>query len=287
MSYLDKVNRCNRWQPSRFSPFTVAGTQVGWLTKARVAELKKHARVFVPAHGGIALHPALETARARTQAVSAIAPALIASGHFPKLRKEMYAVKNRWSEKEHFRLDRGLVGAFGVRAYGVHVNGFVEKRSGPHLWIGTRAIDKMVEPGKLDNMVAGGQPAGLTLIKNVIKECQEEAGIGARRAATARPASVITYACERDGGLKADTLFCFDLEMPTREIPKPSEEIAAYDLISLSEALRLVRTTDRFKFNVSLVIIDFAIRRGLITPEKDKYFETIVSGLHMYPQPVV
>lgn len=287
MSYLDKVNRCNRWQPSRFAPFTVAGTQVGWLTPERVAVLTKHAKVFVPAHGGVALHPSLKTPRARTQAIKDVAPTLIASGHFPKLRKEMYAVKNRWSETEHFRIDRGLVGAFGVRAYGVHVNGYVEKRDGLHLWIGTRATDKMVEPGKLDNMVAGGQPAGLSLIKNVIKECEEEASIGARRASTARPASVITYACERDGGLKADTIFCFDLEMPARERPKPSEEIASYQLMPVTEALRVVRSTDRFKFNVSLVIIDFAIRRGLITPEKEKDFEAIVSGLHIYPQPMV
>lgn len=38
----------------------------------------------------------------------------------------------------------------------------------------------------------------------------------------------------------------------------------------LREALRLVRTTDRFKFNVALVIIDFAIRHGMITPERER-----------------
>ena len=77
LSYLDKVNRCNRWQPSRFAPLTVAGTQVGWLTAERVAVLARHAKVFVPAHGGIALHPSLKTPRARTQAVRDIAPALM------------------------------------------------------------------------------------------------------------------------------------------------------------------------------------------------------------------
>jgi hypothetical protein len=287
MSYLEKVNLCNRWQPSRFAPFTVAGTQVGWLTAERVSALADHREIFTPAHGGIALSRALATPQARTKAFKEIAPALRASGHFPGLRKELHAVKNRWSEKEHFRLDRGLVPAFGVRAYGVHVNGFVTKRDGLHVWIGTRSTDRMVEPGKLDNIVAGGQPAGLSLIKNVIKECKEEASIGAARARTAKPASVITYVCERDDGLRADTLFCFDLEMPRTEKPKPSEEIASYELMPIGEALRLVRSTDRFKFNVNLVMIDFAIRRGFITPEKEKDFEAIVSGLHVYPQPLV
>jgi hypothetical protein len=287
MSYLDKVNLCNRWRPKRFAPFTVAGTQVGWLTHERVRALKGLGKVFVAAKGGIALNPKLKTPKARTEAIKDIAPLLRKTGHFPRLRKELYAVKNRWSESECLQLDRGLVPAFGVRAYGVHVNGFVKKKDGLHLWIGTRATDRMIEPGKLDNMVAGGQPAGLSLIKNVIKECEEEASIGAARAKTARPAGIITYACERDDGLRADTLFCFDLEMPAREKPKPSEEIVAFELMPIGEVLRLVRTTNRFKFNVGLVIIDFAIRNGLITPEKEKDFEAIVAGLHTYPQPVV
>ncbi len=287
MSYLEKVNLCNRWRPKRFAPFLVAGVQVGWITHERVRALKDFGKVFVAAKGGIALNPKLKTPKARTQAVKDIAAQLRKTGHFPGLRKELYAVKNRWSESEYFQMDRGLVPAFGVRAYGVHVNGFVKKKDGLHLWIGTRATDRMIEPGKLDNMVAGGQPAGLSLIKNVIKECAEEAAIGAARARTAKPASVITYACERDDGLRADTLFCFDLEMPSRAKPKPSEEIVGFELMPIREALRLVRTTNRFKFNVGLVIVDFAIRNGLITPEKDKDFEAIVAGLHMYPQAVV
>lgn len=287
MSYLDKVNLCNRWRPKRFAPFTVGGAQVGWITHERVRALKHFKRVFVPAKGGIALNPKLKTPKARTEAIKEIAAQLRKTGHFPGLRKELYAVKNRWSESEYFRLDRGLVPAFGVRAYGVHVNGFVKRKDGLHLWIGTRARGRMIEPGKLDNMVAGGQPAGLSLIENVVKECEEEASIGAARAKTARPAGVITYVCERDGGLRADTLFCFDLEMPLSAKPKPSEEIVSFELMPVREALRLVRTTKRFKFNVGLVIVDFAIRNGLITPEKDKDFEAIVAGLHTYPQPVV
>lgn len=287
MSFLEKVKLCNRWRPARLRPFTIDGTQVGWLTPERVEVLKAFADTFVPAHGGIAFHRRHASAKARTAAFKALVPALIASGSFRSPRKELYAVKNRWSEREYFRIDRAYAAAFGVRAYGVHVNGFVRKKDGLHLWIGRRADDVMIEPGKLDNMVAGGQPAGLSLIRNVIKECAEEAGIGERRARTAAPTGVITYACARDDGVRADTLFCYDLEMPRRERPKPSEEIAAYELVPVKEALRLVRATDRFKFNVNLVIIDFAIRHGILTPESERNFEEIVRGLHTYPQPVV
>lgn len=287
MSYLDKVQACNRWDPSGYVPFSVAGTQVGWLTRPRAAFLKRYPDVFVRAGKGIAMHPALATPRDRTHAVQGIAGDLCASGLFPPLRDELYAVKNHWGSPTFFRLDRGLVAAFGTRAYGVHLNGFVRKRDGLHLWIGTRTKARPVDPGKLDNMVAGGQPAGLSLVKNLAKECAEEAAIGAKRAAAAIPTGVITYCCEREGGLRADTLYCYDLEMTAREKPRPSEEITAFDLMPATEVLRLVRTTNRFKFNVTLVIIDFAIRHGLIRADSEGDFEAIVAGLHVYPQPVV
>lgn len=288
MSYLDKISACNRWDRAHFVPFVVAGIQVGWLTPARAAVLRRHPRVFVKAPaGGVAMHPALSTAKARSAVVAGLLPDLCASGHFPPPRHELYAVKNSWSDKPLLEMDRGLMPAFGARSYGVHVNGFVRKRDGLYLWIGTRTKARPVEPGKLDNMVAGGQPAGLSLIDNVIKESAEEAALSAKRAATAKPVGVITYCCARDGGLRPDTLFCYDLEMPAREKPKPSEEIVAFDLMPVDEVLRLVRTTARFKFNVNLVIIDFAVRHGVITPDRTRDFETIVAGLHRHPQPFV
>jgi len=39
-----------------------------------------------------------------------------------------------------------------------------------------------------------------------------------------------------------------------------------------------VRRTDDFKFNVNLVIIDFALRHGLVTPEDPEYLD-LVTGL--------
>ena len=49
---------------------------------------------------------------------------------------------------------RGAVAAFGVRTYGIHVNGYVEPGvetgAGLRLWIARRAKDKATAPGKLD-----------------------------------------------------------------------------------------------------------------------------------------
>jgi len=271
----------------RFVPFTVEGVQYGWLTPERAEVLLTHGSVFQLAASGVGMNAKLNTPAKRSRAVADIASELTRTGIFLKPRGELYAVKNRWSERSAFNIDRAFVPALGLRAFGVHVNGVVQKRGSPHLWIGTRAKSLLVEPGKLDNMVAGGQPAGLGLMENLIKECGEEAHITPRLARTAKPASVITYSFACPEGLRVDTLFCYDLVMPAAVKPRPSDEISGYALKALPEVLKLVRTTQRFKFNVGLVIIDFAIRCGLVTPENEPDFERIVAGLHEAPQPIV
>ena len=60
------------------------------------------------------------------------------------------------------QVDRGALPALGIAAEGVHVNGLVERPDGPWMWLGRRAKDKLLDPGKLDHIVGGGVPAGLT-----------------------------------------------------------------------------------------------------------------------------
>jgi isopentenyldiphosphate isomerase len=65
------------------------------------------------------------------------------------------------------------------QAYGVHMNGYTEDADGNlHLWVARRSKTKQTWPLRLDHLVAGGQPFGLGCADNLVKECQEEAGIG-------------------------------------------------------------------------------------------------------------
>ena len=280
MSFLNKVEACNRRDMRRFVPFSAGGTQVGWLTHERAAAVLAYPEVFQIEGTGVAFNAKLSTPAARSKALADLAPTLAATGLFSKPRGELYAVRNHWSAKPAFRIDRALCPGFGLRAYGVHANGIVEKKNGPHLWIGTRAKSLLVEPGKLDNMVAGGQPAGLGLMENLIKECGEEAHIAPKLARTAKPTGVLNYCFESPQGLRCDTLFCYDLVVPASFKPRASEEISRFELMPMAKVLKLVGSTPRFKFNVTLVIIDFAIRRGVITPENEPDFERIVAGMH-------
>ena len=50
--------------------------------------------------------------------------------------------------------------------------------------------------------------------ENLIKECDEEASINKILSTKAIPVGAVSYIMESESGLKPDTLYCFDLELP-------------------------------------------------------------------------
>jgi hypothetical protein len=127
-------------------------------------------------------------------------------------------------------------------------------------------MNKLLDPGKLDHIVAGGVPAGLDVVETLVKEAGEEAAIPPERAAAAVHAGVIGYAMERAEGLRRDWLHCYDLMLPADFTPEAVDgEVEAFELWPLPRVFETVRDTDDFKFNVNLVLIDLFIRHGVIT----------------------
>ncbi len=165
-------------------------------------------------------------------------------------------------------LDRGALPSFGVIGVGVHLNGLVQRPDGWHLWVGKRAADKKLDPGKLDNLVAGGVPAGLTPLQTLIKEAAEEAALPEQLAAQSRQVGRFAYNMERPEGLRRDVVFAYDLILPETFRPAPTDgEVESFELWPLARALDEVTETQNFKFNVNLVLIDLFIRFGLIAGE--------------------
>lgn len=279
MAYIDHVNRCNAHDLAGFVPFLVAGQRVGWVRRHLAGRLLELGGAFIAAGAGVAMADRLDSFQARSAAMAAALTQLHQEGLLGRLRGELFPVVNSWGEAPLLTIDRAAVELFGVRAYGLHVNGFVRRPDGLHLWIGVRALDKHVAPGKLDNIVAGGQPHGLTLAENLLKEAAEEADIGVGLARTARPVGMISYTMETKVGLKPDTLFVYDLELDPGFVPRNTDgEISEFHLMPVAEVAQRVRDTDDFKFNVNLVIIDFLIRHGLVDPDEPGY-AALVSGL--------
>ena len=190
--------------PGERLAFRIGGAQVGWVKPAFAARL--------------AAFPEISTGRdevtlADAAALPAIARRLSDAGCY-RWRREEFDIRAEPDGPVLARLDRGALPSFGVMAVGVHVNGLVRRSDGLHVWIARRAANKLLDPSKLDHIVAGGVPAGLTPAETLVKEATEEAAIPASLARQAVPVATITYAMERPEGLRRDLLYCYDLELP-------------------------------------------------------------------------
>jgi isopentenyldiphosphate isomerase len=280
MSFLDRIAECNAHDLARFRPFVVAGTRAGWVRHALAERLGAFDDVFTVTRDAVRLSDRLTDFKSRTAALDKVVRALEAEKIVKGRRDEPYPVGGTsFTAPPLLAIERAAVPHFGVRAYGVHMNGYVRKADGIHMWIGRRAKDKHTYPGMLDNTVAGGQPMGIGLLENLIKECKEEAAIPEALARRAHGVGAITYCMEAEDGLKPDVQFCYDLEMPADFTPRNTDgEIEEFMLWPIARVAEIVRDTQEFKFNCNLVIIDFLVRHGLIAPEHPDYLE-IVKGL--------
>jgi hypothetical protein len=212
MSLLRHIERVNRWDPARFRPLLLGAARVGRIRNDFAPALAAFPAVFAVADDAVRLVPA--DPEALTAAVGLATRRLVADGLVPMWRNEWFDVMAGDGETPLFRVDRGVLPRLGVRAGGLHLNGFVRRDDGLHLWIAKRAPDKALDPDKLDNMVAGGIAAGHGPWSTLLKEGEEEAALPPDLLARARPAGIVTYVMERQEGLRDDLLYVYDLEMP-------------------------------------------------------------------------
>jgi 8-oxo-dGTP pyrophosphatase MutT (NUDIX family) len=211
-----------------------------------------------------------EDAEARSKALEGVAAHLAAAG-IVALRREAFDVRAAPDSEALARLDRGALSPLGVTSQGVHVNGRVQRPDGLHLWVGWRSKDKSVAPGKLDNLVAGGVPSGLSPMQTLLKEAAEEASMPPALAARARHVSRVSYRMGDRPGVRRDVLHCFDLDLPEDFTPAPADgEMERFELWPVGRVLEAVRDTPDVKFNVNLVLIDLFLREGLVDPRSEE-----------------
>jgi len=277
MGYIDHIRACNNHDLSRFVSFQgPAGQFIGWVRRDNLALLSEFHDVFDFTQDVLRLKKVDDITVHMAQVTQALQDKKQINGW----RGELYAVSPRFGEEPLFLIERAATPLFGIRAYGVHINGFVRDKGQIKMWIAKRAADRMVCPDMWDNMVAGGQPAGLSLMGNIIKECGEEAGIPEDLARQAQSVGTVSYMMETDGGLKPDVMFCYDLEVPKEFVPNNTDgEVASFHLMDVEEVADIVKNTFDFKFNCNLVIIDFLIRHGVLNPDEITEYEELVRGL--------
>lgn len=181
-------------------PFVLDGITHGYVTPAFAAHCCRFPHVFfLKSFVGLSLVPAVEAGslQHRTASVAAVTAALRAEGLITGWRDELLATgpnggfvlaptreppgqgasagqengQGRESEQVGAALlvERAAHPHFGLKGYGVHVNGFVRTDAGLQLWVATRSPSKQTWPGALDHIAAGALPYGLSPMENVVK----------------------------------------------------------------------------------------------------------------------
>ena len=276
MSFLDRIAVCNLHDMSAYRPFIVAGQELGWVKDNFATRLLAFPNVFQVTDEAVILDDRLQDFGDRTEAVDEVLRLLHKDGTIEHWIEEKFPVKRSASATPVFDMERAAISLFGLPALGVHLNGYVGHGADMKMWVGERSHVKPIEPGKLDQLVAGGQPADLSIWDNLIKECAEEASIDAAMAEKAVSVSAITYRMEVSQGLRCDVLYNFDLKLDSAFTPvNADDEVHAFHLWPIDKVTDIVHDTDDFKFNCSLVVIDFLIRHGLITPDHPEYVDCV------------
>lgn len=273
MALLDRVREVNRRLPQRhYYRLQVNGILLGFIDTQLLDELSttplfsidnKHRRVSADVKD----RQEFETE------LAAFFKSYFARHRLSGWRDELYGVSENFADEAVFVIERAALSYLGLTGYGVHINGYVEQPDGSiHMWIAKRSLNKPTSPGKLDQIAAGGQPHGISLSANVVKECQEEASIPPSLSQQAKPVSAISYWHDLDIGVRPDVVFNYDLRLPADFVPQVNDdEVDSFVCYPMDELLQRLADTQDFKFNSAVVVIDFAIRHGLIAPDHPDY----------------
>ncbi|KAJ3586547.1 hypothetical protein NHX12_012944 [Muraenolepis orangiensis] len=265
--------------------FEVADQQVGWILPQMASILKNFPDVFDPPHnGGISLSLSLDSHAKRSEVFDGVLQTLRRNDTLTCLkgwRDERYDIMARYCDTPLMSMERSATCLFGVRRYGVHINGYRRCDDGQlRMWLARRSATKETYPGLLDNLAAGGLAAGMSIGDTAVKECWEEACIPAAIAGMARPVSTVSYTYEDEEGVFPESQFVFDLELPADFQPSVGDgEVQEFYFLPMDEVKELL-VSDDFKPNCALVVLDFLIRHSCIDPDTEPYYQEFVTGLH-------
>jgi len=275
MSFLKRIEENNNYKEEDKTPFLVEGKRVGQVRNDYL-EYILSSEIFVLESGVITLVEHLKTFEERTKALRLFAKKVLEDSITNRFMDENYPLLEKGSSEPLAFIDRSISTLLGSLSFGQHLNAYVMTTEGMKMWIGRRAYDKPHHAGKLDHLVAGGLPYDITPSDNLKKECYEEAGMSEELASQAKTVGLVSYKYEYDLGGKEDVIYCYDIELSEDFVPNCTDgEVEEFYLMPIDEVAHIVKTTNKFKPNCNLVIIDFLVRHGFLIEEDEDYIEIV------------
>ncbi|KAI0315284.1 NUDIX hydrolase domain-like protein [Amylostereum chailletii] len=181
-------------------------------------------------------------------------------------------------------IERAASALFGVVTYGIHMTVYEEEDGEVRIWVPRRAATKQTWPGYLDNSIAGGIPARMSPRCSMVKESAEEGSLSETLVGQhSKAVGAVSYFYQtKNGWLQPEVEFVYDMRVPGSAHVKLSpgdNEVEAFKLMPLQEVIQHMHAGE-FKPNCAVVLIDFLIRHGYITPDNEPHFLEIQTRLH-------
>lgn len=278
MNYLEHSKLLNDFDEKRHTPLIIDNKKVGSIRDDSIDYILADP-LFKPMDNAITIQEQYHDFASRSEAFDQFARRAYADKVSNIYMNEPYPIIETPSSSPIATVDRSVSTVLGLISFGQHLNGYVKKDGKLFMWIARRSQTKGFEAGKLDHIVAGGLPYGISLTENLLKECHEEAYMDDEVAKNAHAVGFITYKHEYPQGGKRDIIYCYDIALPESFTPRCNDgEVEEFYLMPVEEVMHIVNSSLEFKANCNLVLIDFFIRHGLITSDDEHYF-ALVHGL--------
>jgi 8-oxo-dGTP pyrophosphatase MutT (NUDIX family) len=181
----------------------------------------------------------------RSARLAAVAASLRSQGAITGWRDEAFACEQPVPDPctargdTLFELERSAFRFFGLMSRAVHINGFLP---GGRLLCGRRALDKATDPGRLDNLAAGGVPVGEPWQDCARRELWEEAGVPLSLSQGLTPRGQLRSTRMTPEGLHDEVLHVFSLVLPPGFVAVNRDgevsEFLSLDLETLAQRLR-------------------------------------------------
>ncbi|KAG8215682.1 NUDIX hydrolase domain-like protein [Butyriboletus roseoflavus] len=223
----------------------------------------------------------------RTHAIRVILERWKIEGLFPDILKgwnnETYPVYTPRRERIDstsslaFGIERAALPLFGFANFGCLLTAFydcpVTRKT--KLWIPRRSLSKSTWPGRYDCTVGGGMGLGETPDETIIRECTEEASLPSDFVKKhARSTGMLNFMNRSPSKwILPGIYYLYELRLPDDGVIAPRTnaedgEVDAFKLMDVEEVMqRLLQ--EQFKPSSAMALVDFCVRRGIITPESD------------------
>jgi 8-oxo-dGTP pyrophosphatase MutT (NUDIX family) len=211
--------------------------------------------------------------------------------------RDTFQVLTQWTGEENavygpggtvlLSMERAAAPLFGIVTYGVQLLAYVDEADGPRVWLQRRARHKRTFAGLLDSTVGGRLPTGETPFACLVREAEEEASIppDATRAGVVAvgAVSMVDVTDDRSTGesglLCPDMRFVYELEVTREFTPRPNDGEAEEFVLLSVEQMRAAMGASRCTPGGAVVLLDFFVRRGIVTFENEPDYVEIVSRL--------